>query len=70
MIEESRQFAAQVGWFSCLISKGGNLAQLEQALRKAGAREIRSVPMGQGQKQSRFLAWSFLDQAARSAARP
>lgn len=70
MIADSQAFASQVGWFSCLISKGGNLQQLQQALAKAGAREVRSVPMGQGQKQSRFLAWSFLDQAARSAARP
>lgn len=70
MIADSKAFASQVGWFSCLISKGGNLDQLQLALKQAGALEIRSVPMGQGQKQSRFLAWSFLDQATRTAARP
>jgi len=59
MIRESRTFAAQVGWFTCLVSKASNLPPLQAALRREQASEIRVVTMAQGQKQSRFLAWRF-----------
>ena len=36
-------------------------------LRQAEALDIRTVAMAQGQKQSRFVAWSFLDAEARRA---
>lgn len=61
MIAESAHFAGQVYWFSSLVSKAGNLPVVQTALKKAGAREVRTVPMAQGQKQSRFVAWTFLD---------
>ncbi|WP_430472499.1 23S rRNA (adenine(1618)-N(6))-methyltransferase RlmF [Zestomonas insulae] len=64
LIAESAGFASQVLWFSTLVSKAGNLPIVETALRKAGARQVRTVAMAQGQKQSRFVAWSFLDVAA------
>ena len=67
MIEESREHAAQVLWFSCLVSKAGNLPILHARLRQVGARQIRQVDMAQGQKQSRFLAWSFLDNDQQAA---
>ena len=67
MISESREVAGQVLWFSCLVSKGGNLPLIEQALRQCGAVATRTVAMSQGQKQSRFVAWSFHDDAARAA---
>ena len=67
MIEESREHAAQVLWFSCLVSKAGNLPMLHARLRQVGARQIRQVDMAQGQKQSRFLAWSFLDNDQQAA---
>ena len=59
MIRESRSHAAQVGWFTCLVSKASNLPPLQTALRREQAREVRVVAMAQGQKQSRFLAWRF-----------
>ncbi|APQ13593.1 23S rRNA (adenine(1618)-N(6))-methyltransferase [Pseudomonas oryzihabitans] len=59
MIRESRRFAPQVGWFTCLVSKASNLPMLQAALRREQASEIRVVAMAQGQKQSRFLAWRF-----------
>lgn len=66
MINESKAFSTQIAWFTCLVSKGGNLPLLESALRHAGALETRSIAMSQGQKQSRFLAWTFLDATARA----
>ena len=59
MIRESRSHAAQVGWFTCLVSKSSNLQHVQTALRREQAREVRVVAMAQGQKQSRFLAWRF-----------
>ncbi|KUM41925.1 23S rRNA (adenine(1618)-N(6))-methyltransferase RlmF [Pseudomonas sp. EpS/L25] len=60
MIHESRTFASQVGWFTCLVSRASNLPLLQAALRREQASEIRVVSMAQGQKQSRFLAWRFV----------
>jgi len=59
MIRESRTFASQVGWFTCLVSKASNLPPLQAALRREQVSESRMVAMAQGQKQSRFLAWRF-----------
>lgn len=67
MISESVDFAASVYWFTSLIARGGHLASLKQHLIKHGALDVRTVAMGQGQKQSRFLAWSFLDAGQREA---
>ena len=60
LIAESAQVGQQVLWFSSLISKASNLPGVYAALKKAGALEVRTVEMAQGQKQSRFVAWTFL----------
>jgi 23S rRNA (adenine1618-N6)-methyltransferase len=65
MAAESVTCRAQVRWFSALVSSSSNLPSIQHALRRAGTVEIRTVAMAQGQKQSRFVAWSFLDAAAR-----
>ncbi|PYB92888.1 23S rRNA (adenine(1618)-N(6))-methyltransferase RlmF [Pseudomonas fulva] len=67
LINESAQYANQTLWFTSLVSKASNLAALEAVLKKTGAAAVRVVEMGQGQKQSRMLAWSFHDDAARQA---
>jgi 23S rRNA (adenine1618-N6)-methyltransferase len=67
MAEESAAFGAQVRWFSSLVSKSASLPAVQKALRRAGALEVRVVPMAQGQKQSRFVAWTFLAAGARKA---
>jgi len=67
LISESAQVAAQVLWFSTLVSKASNLPLIQSALKKAGAVESHTVEMGQGQKQSRFVAWTFHDSARQQA---
>ncbi|WP_252275619.1 23S rRNA (adenine(1618)-N(6))-methyltransferase RlmF [Pseudomonas subflava] len=67
MARESATVADQVLWFSSLVSKAANLPALETALKQAGALEVRRVDMAQGNKQSRFVAWTFLEVAARRA---
>ena len=67
MAEESRAFATQVFWFTTLVSKASNLPNLQERLKTLGASDIRVVDMAQGQKQSRFVAWTYLDKKQRRA---
>lgn len=59
LIRESAAVGQQVLWFSSLISKAGNLQGVYSALKQAGALQVQTVEMAQGQKQSRFVAWTF-----------
>jgi len=67
MINESKRFAHQVLYFSTLVSKADNLSAIKLALKKANAVDIQVVKMHQGNKTSRFVAWSFLDAEQRKA---
>ncbi|OED43675.1 23S rRNA (adenine(1618)-N(6))-methyltransferase [Endozoicomonas sp. (ex Bugula neritina AB1)] len=60
MINESVRFAHQVCWFTSLVSKGDNIQPLKRLLKQKGALHIKVIKMAQGQKTSRFIAWSFL----------
>lgn len=62
LISESAAVGQQVLWFSTLVSKASNLPGIDSALRKAGVKRSRTVEMAQGQKQSRFVAWTFQDE--------
>lgn len=61
MIAESAAVTSQVLWFSSLVSKAEHLPALRQQLQSVAACEIRVVPMAQGSKQSRLIAWTFHD---------
>jgi len=61
MIEESGQFAKSVQWFTSLVSKKETLAACYRALKRVGAKEVRTIEMKQGQKVSRILAWTYLE---------
>lgn len=61
MIAESKGFGRQVKWFTTLVSRGDNLPPLYRALTDVGAVKVVKKEMAQGQKQSRFIAWSFMD---------
>lgn len=59
MIEQSSDIPKRVMWFTSLVSSAENLEHIEVALKKAKVVESRTIPMAQGQKQSRFVAWTF-----------
>lgn len=59
MVDESQAFGGQVRWFSSLVARSEHLAPLRSRLARCGATDVRVVPMAQGAKQSRFLAWTF-----------
>ncbi|MGB0916977.1 MAG: 23S rRNA (adenine(1618)-N(6))-methyltransferase RlmF [Flavobacteriales bacterium] len=60
LIHESKKFSTSVFWFSTLVSKQSNLKAIYGALNAADAFEVKTIPMGQGNKSSRIVAWTFL----------
>lgn len=60
MIRESADFSTQVRWFSSLIAHAEHLPDVYKHLKKAGAIAVHTVPMAQGVKLSRFVAWRFV----------
>jgi 23S rRNA (adenine1618-N6)-methyltransferase len=66
MVEESKEFAKQCLWFTSLVSKKDNLQPLHRILGKARVAEYKVVEMAQGQKTSRFIAWTYIKQNQRT----
>ncbi len=60
MIFQSKQFAASCLWFTSLISKQSHLNKIYKALNNVGVVDFKTIPMGQGNKTSRVVAWTFL----------
>jgi len=60
MILQSKLFATSCLWFSTLVSKESSLRGIYEALKRTGAVEIKTIPMVQGNKISRIIAWTFL----------
>lgn len=67
MIRESLNFKNQIYWFTSLVSKEKNLKPISELLRKAGVSEQSIIGMSQGNKQSRLVAWTFLNEKQRSS---
>ena len=66
MVEQSMEFADQCLWFSSLVSKKDNLRPLYKILGKANVADFKVVEMAQGQKTSRFVAWTYIKKSQRS----
>lgn len=62
MIYESVKYPLQCFWFTTLVSKKDNLKTIYKTLNIVGAVSIKTIEMTQGQKRSRFIAWTFLSQ--------
>lgn len=67
MIEQSKDFATSCFWFTTLVSKHSNLKKIYAALKAANVEEVKTIPMGQGSKSSRIVAWTFLTHKQRQA---
>ena len=63
MIFESAKYPLQCLWFTTLVSKKDNLNSIYKTLNKVSPVEIKTIEMAQGQKTSRFVAWTFLSEA-------
>lgn len=60
MIYESAKYPMQCLWFTSLVSKKENLSSFYKTLNKVSAVKVKTIEMAQGQKNSRFIAWTFL----------
>lgn len=61
MIRQSKQFSTNCLWFSTLIAKKEHLTSIYDALKMAGAADVKTIQMSQGTKNTRVVAWTFLN---------
>lgn len=66
LIFESRDFAKSCYWFSTLISKKSRLKRVYALLKTTEAIQVKTIPMGQGNKSSQLVAWTFLNKEERN----
>ncbi len=69
MINESRLFPGHAMWFTTLVSKAASLPAVHRALSNIRVQDSRTIDMAQGQKKSRIVAWTFLNERQRQARR-
>ncbi len=67
MIRESATISTRCFWFTTLVSKSASLPGIYAALQQAKVQEQKTISMSQGQKQSRLVAWTFLNPAQQAA---
>lgn len=56
---ESSLYKNNCYWFTTLVSKKDLVGGMQVSLKKLGATEVKVINMGQGNKQSRIVAWTF-----------
>ena len=61
MIKQSALFSKNCFYFSTLVSKKENLDVIYKVLKQVNAYDVRTIEMKQGQKLTRFVAWTFLN---------
>ncbi len=67
LIRDSSSFPTQSYWYTTLVAREANLKPLEKQLRKQPVTDDQIIPMAQGNKASRILAWTFLNSKQRQA---
>lgn len=65
MISESAQVPGLCLWYTSLVSKEANLPMIVRVLQAAHVRERRVIDMTHGQKRTRIIAWTFMDERQR-----
>lgn len=60
MIIQSTYFANSCFWFSTIVSKKEHLRDIYEELEHRKAVEVKTIPMTQGSKTTRIVAWTFL----------
>lgn len=60
MVLQSAKIPKQCFWFTSLVSKSASLPSIYKVLKDSNALDVQTIKMSQGQKVSRFVAWTFL----------
>ena len=63
MVLQSKTFKNNCFWFTTLVSKQSNLNAIYKKLDQVNASEIKTIPMGTGNKVTRIVAWTFLSKS-------
>lgn len=66
MIVQSKHFSESCVWFSSLVSKQSHIKGIQATLKNVKANDVRIITMGQGNKTSRIVVWSFLPKRIRN----
>lgn len=61
LMKESVRYAGQCFWFTTLVSRQSSLPDLYNVLDTVQAQRVRTISMGQGNKRSRVLCWTFFN---------
>jgi len=67
MIAESAEIQGSCLWFSTLVSKASSLPAVYRALKDSAVHNSKTIEMAQGQKKSRIVAWTFLNERQQQA---
>ena len=59
---ESSLLKTQSYWYTSLVSNKDNVKTINQSLKKLGATAVLTIGMNIGNKKSRIVAWTFLDE--------
>ncbi len=59
IVFQSRHYKENCIWFTSLVSNKENVRPLKKAFKEAEVTKFKVIPMGQGNKVSRIIAWSF-----------
>lgn len=59
MINQSVEYKDNCTWFTTIVSDKDNLKSLYKTLEKVTPTSVKTLAMGQGNKTSRILAWTF-----------
>lgn len=57
---QSSLFKTQCHWYTSLVSKKENVQSMYDSLNKLKATDIKTIPMHQGNKVTRIVAWTFM----------
>lgn len=63
IIHQSKRYAQEILWFTSIVSKKDHLKDIYKTLRQVDVAQIKTISMGQGQKSTRFVAWTFHTEA-------
>lgn len=61
MMKESKKFSTSCFWFTSLVSNQAHLPLLQKSLNQLDVTQSQIIDMSQGNKKSRFIAWTFLN---------
>lgn len=67
IIKESKLFSKNCFWFTTLVSKISNLNGIYDALERVDAVQVKTIPIGTGNKAGRIVAWTFLEKDEQKA---